>query len=108
MTVKRIVRVYYDLDNYVKPKEVSKVFNMMDKRDRLIMDKRAARGKNNIARLDDQLTLINADLEMICKVISPKDCVWGVNRHNASGKDFWVLTITEIVTDSMHKGGQDE
>jgi hypothetical protein len=108
MSVKRIARVYYDLDNYVKPKEVSKIFKLMNKRAKLMREKQTTLGKNNLALLDDKLTLANADLEMICNVITPKNCTWGVNKHNANSKEFWVLTITENVTELMHKGGQDD
>lgn len=39
MTVKRILRVYYDLPHYIKPKEVSKIFKLMHNR-RDLMDKK--------------------------------------------------------------------
>jgi hypothetical protein len=114
MTVKRILRVYYDLPHYMKPKEVSKVFKLMKERADLLERKEWAFGKKESERIADRLTLVGNDLELICNVIAPKGANWTIKRHTAAvGKDniltkFFVLTITEPVVESIFDKGQDD
>lgn len=108
MSVKRIWRVYYDLPNFIKPKEVEKAFRMMSERAKFFPRIEAAFKESTKQSIRDELKVFDADLELIMNVICPNDCNWGIAKHTTDGKKFWVMTITEKVQDSIFDKGQDD
>lgn len=114
MAVKRILKVYYDLPNYLNPKEVVKVFKLMEERGKLMNQIHVAIRSDKKADLQDKLDAVESGLKMIANVITPKGANWGVATHEAIvGKHnnltkFLVLTITEPVTESIFDKGQDD
>ena len=103
---KKIWRVYYDLPNYVNPKEVTKIFKLMRQRDSLMDREEGTISQKRKDEIQNELLPINEDLKMLLNVISPKESNWSVIKHKANGKEFFVITITEPVQASLHTEGQ--
>ena len=58
----------------------------------------------------EELELLNVDkeLDIILTLIRPKDTTYVITQHLTNDKPFWVLTITEPVTESLFTTGQDQ
>lgn len=108
MSIKRIFRVYYDLPDYIVPKEVAKIFRLMTKRRELMIKINNTMRDVKKAPLEVELSEVDSDIEMVAEVITPKHCNWMVKEHETSDAAFWVLTLTEPVEESLLKGGQDD
>lgn len=105
---KRIYRVYYDLPDHIVPKEVKKLFKLINKYMRLIDSKKHA-PKKEIDRIEVETSEIESDIRLIAEVITPKNCNWRLDLWEKPNKsDFWVLTITEPVEESLFNKGQDD
>lgn len=108
MTVRRIWRVYYDLPNYIVPKEVKKAFRHMDNRKNYFHRIETAFRDSTKESIRNELKVFDADLELLMDVITPKKCTWGIAKHATSEETFWVMTIFEYVNDSIFTKGQDD
>ena len=108
MGTKRILRVYFDLPNFVQPKEVGKVFSMFRERSKLKKEQELFNNKRRKNEIVTELFEINTDIGMLLDVITPTDSNYSVQWHTSLGKEFAVLTITEDVQDVMPTKGQDE
>ncbi len=107
MSIKRIWRVYFDLPDYIVPKEVSKVFRLMKKRQKL-MERIETAWKKEKAKLEVELAEVNSDIDLTMNVVSPKGANWKIRSHNAGNGAFFVIEITEPVQESIFDKGQDD
>lgn len=103
--IRRIHRVYYDLPNYIKPVEVIKIFKLMNQRNELNIKINGSRKTKDADVV--KLAEINADLALVLEVISPNGLTYLVSEHRSNGKNFWVLTLYSLVTESLFDKGQD-
>lgn len=104
---RRIKKVYFDLPNYVKPKEVTKAFKLMH--DRKAFFKRldeATRGTTKQG-IKDELAVHEEELIILMKIITPKNCAWSITEARAADKTFYLMNIYEEVYDELSAEAQD-
>lgn len=108
MSIKRIVKVYYDKPNYIKPKEVTKAFSLYDKRNDLRKQLNSTTSKTGKIDLKGEIAEIGEELRMVMNVITPGKLTWGLAEHTDQDSSFSVITITEKVEDELSFKSQDE
>lgn len=108
MTVKRIVKVYFDLPHYVKPKEVGKIFRLMDKRREKLREIEDAFRETTKEHLRNEFVLFEGEFNQLLNLVTPKHCNWNVTAMTTSSEKCWMLVITEPVNDELNFKGQDE
>jgi hypothetical protein len=109
MGIKRIIRVYYSLPHILNPKEVTKAFSKFEERRAILSQLKNYPSKLEKMSLETEQAEVEASLNLLMAVITPKGANWGIDIHdtNSHGK-FPVITMKEAVADELNLSSQGD
>lgn len=104
--IRKIHSTYYDLPHYYNPKEVNKIFTLLNERRSLINKVNGAPLPESIKKAEEELAEYNHQIDLICKVIAPVDGEYSLLKHkvpqsDGTTKHFWVLNFFTYLEHSL-------